>query len=121
MLGGDGYILVRFVPKAFNRELELTKPVCGCMSLPVALSVWFSLPDYPHNTKAWYLTEADKKLALERGARYGKVEITGKIDMALAKRMFGNWRWWVLCAMYIFVSLQHLPRSVLIETDHCLV
>ncbi|KAH8898963.1 pantothenate transporter liz1 [Thozetella sp. PMI_491] len=76
--------------------------VCGCMSLPVAISVWWLLPDYPHNTTAWYITEADKTLALERAARSGKAEITGIIDFKLLKRMLGNWRWWVLCIMYIF-------------------
>ncbi|TDZ30016.1 Pantothenate transporter liz1 [Colletotrichum spinosum] len=76
--------------------------VCGCMSLPVALSVWFLLPDYPHNTKAWYITEEDKRIALQRAAKQGKAEITGVIDAKLAKRMFGNWRWWILCLMYIF-------------------
>ncbi|KAF6831385.1 pantothenate transporter liz1 [Colletotrichum plurivorum] len=76
--------------------------VCGCMSLPVALSVWWLLPDYPHNTKAWYITEEDKQIALQRAAKQGKAEITGKLDLALVKRMFGNWRWWVLCLMYIF-------------------
>jgi ACS family pantothenate transporter-like MFS transporter len=74
------------------------------MSLPVAFSCWFLLPDYPHNTKAWYLTEADKELAIRRAANNGKAEITGKINWALAKRMFGNWRLYVLVIMYIFVS-----------------
>ncbi|KAH9884235.1 pantothenate transporter liz1 [Xylariomycetidae sp. FL2044] len=76
--------------------------ICGCMSLPVAISVWFLLPDYPHNTKAWYITEADKELALRRSANQGKANITGVMDLKLVKRMFGNWRWWVLCLMYIF-------------------
>lgn len=74
------------------------------MSLPVALSVWWLLPDYPHNTKAWYLTEDDKRMAMVRSARQGKVEITGVLDLKLVKRMFGSWRWWVLVLMYIFVS-----------------
>lgn len=63
------------------------------------------LPDYPHNTQAWYLTEEDKALALKRNANAGKAKITGKLDWALAKRMFGNWRLYVLVGMYIFVSL----------------
>jgi Ran GTPase-activating protein 1 len=60
------------------------------------MSVWFLLPDYPHNTKAWYITEEDKRLTKERAARQNKSEITGIIDLKLAKRMFGNWRWWML-------------------------
>ena len=74
------------------------------MSLPVALSVWWLLPDYPHNTTAWYFTEADKKMAIERAAKQGKAEVTGILDFKLIKRMFGNWRWWILVLMYIFVS-----------------
>lgn len=72
------------------------------MSLPVALSVWFLLPDYPHNTTAWYITEEDREIAMRRSAYAGKKEITGKMDFALVKRMFGSWRWWTLCLMYIF-------------------
>jgi len=74
------------------------------MSLPVAFSVWWLLPDYPHNTTAWYLTEEDKQMSIQRSARQGKAEITGVVDLKLMKRMFGNWRWWTLCLMYIFVS-----------------
>ncbi|KAH7232996.1 pantothenate transporter liz1 [Fusarium tricinctum] len=75
--------------------------ICGCMSLPVALSVWWFLPDLPHNTEAWYITEEEKQIALRRSATQGKVQVTGKLDKALAKRMFGSWRWWVLCVTYI--------------------
>jgi MFS transporter, ACS family, pantothenate transporter len=58
--------------------------------------------DYPHNSEAWYITEEDRQLALRRSANAGKADITGKMDMALVKRMLGNWRWWTLCLMYIF-------------------
>lgn len=97
--------------------------ICGCMSLPVAFSVWWLLPDYPHNTKAWYLTEEDKKLAIERGAREKKAEVTGVLDFKLVKRMFGSWRWWVLVLMYIFVSLGPAPKicSVLLDCNANLV
>ncbi|KAK1993601.1 pantothenate transporter liz1 [Colletotrichum falcatum] len=76
--------------------------VCGCMSLPVALSVWWLLPDYPHNTTAWYLTEEDKRIAMQRAAKQGKAEVTGVVDLRFLKRMFSNWRWWILCLLYIF-------------------
>lgn len=73
------------------------------MSVPVAISVWFLLPDYPHNTKAWYITEDDQRLAMQRAAKQNRAEITGVLDLKLVKRMFGNWRWWILCLTYIFV------------------
>lgn len=85
------------------------------MSLPVAISVWFLLPDYPHNTKAWYITEDDRRLAMHRAAKQGKTEITGVMDLKLVKRMFGNWRWWTLCLMYIFVSI--LSSALAITAD----
>ncbi|EYB32637.1 hypothetical protein SNK05_006081 [Fusarium graminearum] len=59
--------------------------ICGCMSLPVALSVWFLLPDLPHNTKAWYITKEEKQIALRRSATQGKAQVNGKLDKALAK------------------------------------
>ena len=75
------------------------------MSLPVAISVWWLLPDLPHNTQAWYITEEEKQIALRRSMIQGKAQVTGKLDKALAKRMFSNWRWWTLCLTYIFVSV----------------
>lgn len=87
-----------------NRQKLTT--VCGCMSLPVAISVWFLLPDYPHNTTAWYITEKEKEIAIQRAANNNRAAVTGKLDLALLKRMAGNWRWWVLVAMYTSVSSQ---------------
>jgi ACS family pantothenate transporter-like MFS transporter len=85
--------------------------ICGAMSVPVCISVWFLLPDYPHNTTAWYLTAEDKILAQERVAKDGKAKITGVMDLKLVKRMFGNWRWWVLVLMYIFVRDYPFPST----------
>ncbi|KAM0405631.1 hypothetical protein ACHAQC_000717 [Fusarium culmorum] len=75
------------------------------------LSVWWLLPDLPHNTKAWYIKEEEKALVLRRCALQGKVQVTGKLDLALAKRMFTNWHWWTLCLTYIFVSFPPYAAS----------
>lgn len=53
--------------------------ICGCMSVPVAFSVWFLLPDYPHNTKSWYLTEEDIQLAIS--------VLLGKVRL----KLLGSW------------------------------
>ncbi len=45
----------------------------GCMTLPCALGVLLILPDLPSNTRAWYLTDEEKKYALERSLALGKV------------------------------------------------
>lgn len=84
--------------------------ICGLMSTPVALSVWFLLPNQPENTKIWYLSDSDLEIAIARGQRIGRAPVTGKLDLKLVKRMFGSWRWWVLCPMYIFVSVSSSYR-----------
>ncbi|QPC76611.1 hypothetical protein HYE68_007363 [Fusarium pseudograminearum] len=79
-------IVIFLLGSRYNKS-ELTK-LCGCMSLPVALSVWWLLSDLPHNTQAWYITEEKKALALRCCALQGKVQVTGKLDLASAKRTF---------------------------------
>ncbi|KEY70812.1 hypothetical protein S7711_09830 [Stachybotrys chartarum IBT 7711] len=76
------YPIIIFLLGSWYTKTELAKRmamwhitrffVCGCMSLPVALSVWWLLPNLPHNTKAWYITEEDKALTLHRSAMQGK-------------------------------------------------
>ncbi|PTD07889.1 hypothetical protein FCULG_00005846, partial [Fusarium culmorum] len=43
----------------------------------------------------------EKQIALRRSATQGNAQGNGKLDKALAKRMFGSWRWWVLCLTYV--------------------
>ncbi len=31
--------------------------VDGVISLPIALSGFFAIPDFPHNTRAWYINK----------------------------------------------------------------
>ncbi|KAF7295825.1 MFS general substrate transporter [Mycena chlorophos] len=42
--------------------------VCGIMSVPSAFLCLLLLPEYPSNTRTWYLTEEDRRLALQRNA-----------------------------------------------------
>ncbi|KAM0385693.1 hypothetical protein ACHAPY_000232 [Fusarium culmorum] len=85
----------------FDPSIALSPTRLDAPSLRI-LSVWWLLPDLPHNTKAWYIKEEEKALVLRRCALQGKVQVTGKLDLALAKRMFTNWHWWTLCLTYIF-------------------
>ncbi|SJL05859.1 related to transporter protein [Armillaria ostoyae] len=48
--------------------------VCGCMTVPCGIAVLCFLPDLPSNTRAFYLTEEEKKFALDRAIALGKVE-----------------------------------------------
>ncbi|KAM0352081.1 hypothetical protein ACHAP4_009092 [Fusarium culmorum] len=87
----------------FDPSIALSPTRLDAPSLRI-LSVWWLLPDLPHNTKAWYIKEEEKALVLRRCALQGKVQVTGKLDLALAKRMFTNWHWWTLCLTYIFAA-----------------
>lgn len=50
--------------------------VCGCMTVPCGLALLFVLPDLPHNTRAWYLNEAEKEFALKRALALGRVGLS---------------------------------------------
>ncbi|KAJ7470821.1 pantothenate transporter liz1 [Mycena latifolia] len=75
--------------------------VCGCMTIPCGILLFFVLPDLPSNCKVWYLSDEEKEFALARAIRNGKGQPTGKIDMALLKRTFSRWHWYWFVLGYI--------------------
>ncbi|KAF7335821.1 Pantothenate transporter Liz1 [Mycena venus] len=75
--------------------------ICGCMTVPCGLLLFFVLPDLPSNCKVWYLSEEEKAFALDRAIRNGKAQPTGKVDMALLKRTFSRWHWYWFVLGYI--------------------
>ncbi|KAF7295869.1 MFS general substrate transporter [Mycena chlorophos] len=76
--------------------------VCGIMSVPSAFLCLFLLPDYPSNTRAWYLTEEDKRLALQRNANVGRAEISETLDWKTFKPVLCSWRIYTLVVAYIW-------------------
>ncbi|KAJ7470867.1 major facilitator superfamily domain-containing protein [Mycena latifolia] len=75
--------------------------VCGCMTIPCGILLFFVLPDLPSNCKVWYLSDEEKEFALARAIRNGKGQPTGKIGMALLKRTFSRWHWYWFVLGYI--------------------
>ncbi|KAJ3984318.1 pantothenate transporter liz1 [Lentinula detonsa] len=66
--------------------------VCGCMTAPCAIGLLVALPDLPSNTRAWYLSQDERKFALERAITLGKSQPGEKsLDWTLVKRMFSSW------------------------------
>ncbi|KLO80550.1 Uncharacterized protein LW93_13782 [Fusarium fujikuroi] len=64
-----------FLQAAVHRTLDGSLGLAGWRWMYIiALSVWWFLPDLPHNTKAWYITEEEKQIALRRSATQGKVQ-----------------------------------------------
>ncbi|KAF1956320.1 pantothenate transporter liz1 [Byssothecium circinans] len=74
--------------------------VCGCMTVPVGFVTWFILPDTPYTTKAWFLTEEEKQLALSRVQIAGKAA-PQKLTFSTFKRILTRWRWYAFVFGYV--------------------
>ncbi|CAK4031078.1 pantothenate transporter liz1 [Lecanosticta acicola] len=74
--------------------------ICGCMTVPVGFATWFALPDTPYKTKAWYLSEDEKQLAIERIRKAGKAA-PAKVSLATFKRVLGGWHWYAFVLGYV--------------------
>ncbi|ORY32895.1 pantothenate transporter liz1 [Naematelia encephala] len=75
--------------------------ICGLMTLPCGLAILFFLPDYPSNTKVWYLTEEEKEMAKARCALAGTKPATGIINRQTFLRFAKGWHFWVLLPTYV--------------------
>lgn len=64
--------------------------ICGCMTVPVGLVTFFFLPDTPHKTRAWFLTEEDKEMAVRRIEEAGKAP-PAKLTWKKAGRILRGW------------------------------
>ncbi|KAF8206968.1 major facilitator superfamily domain-containing protein [Mycena galopus ATCC 62051] len=71
--------------------------ICGCMTVPCGLLLFFVLPDLPSNSKAWYLSDEEKAFALDRAIRNGKGQPTASsIPKGLVADAWADWYWFVL-------------------------
>ncbi|OAL57231.1 major facilitator superfamily transporter [Pyrenochaeta sp. DS3sAY3a] len=77
----------------------------GVISAPICIAGFFLLPDLPENTRAFYLTEADRALAKDRMAKVGRAPRT-RLGRSAFKRIFGRWHVYLLTLLYIiFINL----------------
>lgn len=60
------------------------------MTVPVGLVTFFFLPDTPHKTRAWFLTQDDKDLALRRVEEAGKAP-PASLTWRKAGRILRGW------------------------------
>ncbi|EJU00854.1 MFS general substrate transporter [Dacryopinax primogenitus] len=77
----------------------------GVMSLPIALVGFFFFPDSPARARGWWMTPADKQLAVDRIARAGVGKNPGFFDWKLIKRAFSTWHWYLFVPGYVFFGL----------------
>ncbi|KAK1758834.1 putative pantothenate transporter liz1 protein [Echria macrotheca] len=84
--------------------------VCGCMTVPVGIATYFVFPDQPWKTTAWFLTDDDKALAMQRVRAQGIAEPT-RLTWATAKRILTRWRWYAFVLGYILYGCSSLAGS----------
>ncbi|KIV82512.1 hypothetical protein PV11_04615 [Exophiala sideris] len=75
----------------------------GVISLPVALSGYFLLPDVPETTRAWYFTPSEREFARKRMELEGRAQ-RAPYTKAKFKKIFTSWRIYFLTALYMLFN-----------------
>ncbi|KAH8659772.1 major facilitator superfamily transporter [Xylariales sp. PMI_506] len=79
--------------------------VCGIISLPVGVIGYFFNPDFPENTRAFYLTKEEAEFARKRLADDGYKPLGASAwDRKKIFRIFASWQFWVLSFGYFWVQ-----------------
>ncbi|KAK9475574.1 major facilitator superfamily domain-containing protein [Dipodascopsis tothii] len=73
--------------------------VDGCISLPVALTGLYAIPDFPTTTKARWLSERDIAYSIRRMKEVGK-KGTRKMTVRRFIQIFTGWRFWSFLLPY---------------------
>ncbi|KAG7449348.1 MFS general substrate transporter [Guyanagaster necrorhizus] len=74
----------------------------GVITLPIAIYGFVIFPDMPLTTKAFYLTEQERKLASDR--LQDEIQVVRKpVSRATVKRILGKWRWYG-CSLLFAIS-----------------
>ncbi|TAQ85851.1 hypothetical protein B7494_g5814 [Chlorociboria aeruginascens] len=72
----------------------------GVISAPIAIAGFFMFPDLPENTRAFYLDEDDRKLAIQRMDDVGRAP-RKKLGFSILRRVFTRWHVYALTVLYI--------------------
>lgn len=82
------------------------------ISAPVAFYTLFTDPNTPSTTTAFYFTETDKKVALERRRRIGaQLNTRESYSFAKIKSFFNTWHVWVLPFLFLTFNNSYTPIS----------
>lgn len=77
----------------------------ACLGVPVIIYGLLFIPDYPYNTKAFYLDDWEKERAVERLKEDGRVAAKIEYNMASVKEVVTSWQPYVFSAAYCFWTL----------------
>ncbi|KAH0380215.1 MFS general substrate transporter, partial [Aureobasidium melanogenum] len=84
--------------------------ICGIISLPVGVMGYFFNPDFPENTRAFYLTKDEAAYARQRLILDGYTPLgssSSRWDKKKIFRIVKTWQFWVLSFGYFFVQSSH--------------
>ncbi|KAF7540299.1 hypothetical protein G7054_g1484 [Neopestalotiopsis clavispora] len=74
--------------------------ICGVMTLPVGIVTAFFFPDTPHTTRAFFLSNEEKELGVQRAHDAGKAPPAPLTFKRILKVLRG-WRWPLLVLGYV--------------------
>ncbi|CAD6964057.1 unnamed protein product [Tilletia controversa] len=94
-----GYVAQCSPPQGDDFELTLMIPGFDYRIEP--MSSFLCFPDVPQTTRAWFLTEAERKLAVTRLPPRPHT----KLEWNLVKRVLGRWRWYAFSALFAWSSM----------------
>lgn len=78
---------------------------CGIISLPIGLLGYFFNPDFPENTRAFYITKEDAEFARQRLRNDGYKPLGASAwHRKKILSIFTSWQFWVLSFGYFFVQ-----------------
>jgi MFS transporter, ACS family, pantothenate transporter len=98
--------------------------ICGIISLPVGVIGYLFNPDFPENTRAFYLSPAEAELAQKRLLRDGYKPLGASAwDKTKIFRIMRQWQFWLLpfgyfCVQSSFPSAQPAFALYLKSTHH---
>lgn len=72
----------------------------GVISLPICFAGFWLYPDFPETTRAFFLNDSDKELAMKRMQKIGRKERT-RLGWSVLRRVFGRWHVYALTVLYI--------------------
>ncbi|KAK9356420.1 major facilitator superfamily domain-containing protein [Lipomyces doorenjongii] len=75
----------------------------GCMGFPIAFWGYYSIPDFPNNTRALWLTKKDKELGMVRMLALGRREPRKLTPRRFFRMFFMSWRPWPFMVSYVML------------------
>ncbi|ODO09533.1 hypothetical protein I350_03136 [Cryptococcus amylolentus CBS 6273] len=80
--------------------------MCGVITIPIGLLIFFLVPDFPSNTNTWYLTPTERELALARCARNGTDTVASKINKSTIFSAVKSWQFFILVPWFMLHGLE---------------